>query len=194
VPRDVRRRFARVAGLLELADAEFASIRKQLAEYAEAVDTDIRENPAQLELDLVSLRALFKFNSNSKRLDPLVAKLMQKKIVGTSDDIDESYVGRFAMLGIGRVDQLEAVASKEREAVSKFARYWVALPQEDDEINTDDDGTIGRGIGLFYLLYVLLRRTGSRALIQAYLEQYHIGIHSDKGKIVDELMNFAPDS
>ena len=34
VPEDVRRRFSRVAGLLEIADQEFVSIRRDLERYA----------------------------------------------------------------------------------------------------------------------------------------------------------------
>ena len=57
VPEAIRRRFSRVAGLLEIADQEFVSIRRQLAaSRAEARETLAKSGA--LPLDLVSLDAL----------------------------------------------------------------------------------------------------------------------------------------
>ena len=57
VPEAIRRRFSRVAGLLEIADQEFVSIRRQLATSRD----DARETVAKsgaLPIDLVSLDVL----------------------------------------------------------------------------------------------------------------------------------------
>lgn len=58
VPDAIRRRFTRVAGLLELADQEFVSIRRDLAASREAARATLARSDGDLPVDLVSLDAL----------------------------------------------------------------------------------------------------------------------------------------
>ena len=57
VPEQIRRRFARVAGLLEIADEEFVSIRNELANSRERAKLMV-ERKGDLPIDLVSLDVL----------------------------------------------------------------------------------------------------------------------------------------
>ncbi len=59
IPAPIRRRFSRLAGLLEIGDREFTLIRDDLAAYAERVPEEIRQSPASVGVDDVSLIALF---------------------------------------------------------------------------------------------------------------------------------------
>lgn len=73
VPRAMRRRFARLAGLLEIADDEFAAVRDGLQEYEDAVPGEILSTPTTVELDKASLRAFVANNALVKRLDEVIA-------------------------------------------------------------------------------------------------------------------------
>ncbi len=188
IPRDVRRRFARVAGLLELADAEFASIRKSLEEYKGAVVAEIRDDPAKVELDLLSLRALYTLDSNIRALDPIVADAMGRELEDEPNAVPEIYVERFAKAGIKSIDELEKAAARERETVTRFAPYWLSRPDRGIRAAPTEE-SIESGIGAFYLLYVLYWRKNDRSAFAKYLQENSIAVHEEKS-VVDDLLKF----
>jgi putative GTP pyrophosphokinase len=71
LPEPVRRRFSRIASLLEIADEEFVSIRRDLAEYQEQARRELAE-ARSLPLDALSLAALVQ-DSQVRALDEAVA-------------------------------------------------------------------------------------------------------------------------
>lgn len=191
VPRDVRRRFARVAGLLELADAEFDAIRIRLSEYAGSVVSEIQQDPAKVELDLLSLRALFTIDSHSRKLDKIVTDVMRRELNVDPEKVRENLVPSFENVGITHIDEIEAAAKHEQHNVSEFARYWLSRPSS---WGTDDDSAIDSGIGLFYLLYVLIWRSQSQAVALHYLRSNNIGDENEYMSVAQDIMNFAPRS
>ncbi|MGH7867303.1 MAG: GTP pyrophosphokinase, partial [Candidatus Dormibacteraceae bacterium] len=60
IPRDIRRSFSRLAGLLEVADDEFARIRGNLANFQSTVDADVRKGQQDIEINQNSLLAFAK--------------------------------------------------------------------------------------------------------------------------------------
>ena len=62
IPNSVRRRFSRLAGLLELADDEFARIRDDLAIYQKQLDKDIKSAPETVSIDADSITSYIKSN------------------------------------------------------------------------------------------------------------------------------------
>ena len=58
VPLPVRRRFSRLAGLLELADSEFVELQRSMKDYTRGVTQQTRLVPDTLELDTVLLQSL----------------------------------------------------------------------------------------------------------------------------------------
>lgn len=193
VPRDVRRRFARVAGLLELADAEFVSIRQSLAAYAGTVVSEIQSAPQTVELDLVSLRALHTIDSACKRLDDLIAEKMNRVLDVDVNSISEDYIGRLQRFSISNVQQLEAVAQREYELIEKFAVYWLARPSRDEWLEEPENRTIGSGIGLFYLIYILLWKKQDADAVRDYFISSRIGNPSEWDQSILELLAFQPE-
>ncbi|SFV04560.1 ppGpp synthetase catalytic domain-containing protein (RelA/SpoT-type nucleotidyltranferase) [Polaromonas sp. YR568] len=190
IPRDVRRRFARVAGLLELADAEFASIRSSLSDYAGAVVREIRQNPAKVELDLLSLRALYEIDSHTKSLDALVAGAMERTLVADPGLVGEQFVGRFLTLGIHRVDEVEVAAERVKDTIAEFTKYWISqFLSKNFKMAT---GPANAGIGVFYLQYMLVAQTKNRTFIRNFLISNNLGAADDHDAMVDYLLDFSP--
>jgi putative GTP pyrophosphokinase len=79
VPEPIRRRFSRVAGLLEIADQEFVSIRRELASSRDAARMTLAKSGA-LPIDLVSLDALVR-QSAIEALDREVAQALGAQFV-----------------------------------------------------------------------------------------------------------------
>ncbi len=142
VPKNVQREFARVAGLLEIADKEFGEIRGKMSRYEYEVRKEIRDDKAyDMPLDLISLR---EFMNHSRQFTKFMQKLldmsgMKKKIVKVSP---VSYLGNLNELGVNTIGDLLTLLEEEQEhAVELFGE--MLKNQELDEIVTS--------VGLFLL-------------------------------------------
>lgn len=183
VPAELRRKFARISSLLELADDEFGAIRNALAQYEKSVPNKIRNAPQTVDLDLPSFKALYSLPSAATSLDDAVVGAGNFRFTPKLTRPD-SLVERLHSFGITSVDTLEKIAFNERSNVKAFARYWIRT-SEDEEIE------VNAGIGIFYLLYVLLWKTKDRARIRGYLTDNSIGLGRSE-ELTDRLMAFDP--
>lgn len=152
LPRQMRRRFSRLAGILELADEEFANLRTSLGSYEEVVSEKIDASPEQLEVDQSTVAALLERDS-VMQLDLAVAAMFPAEL---RDDVDLQFAARRAdalrNLEVLDLRELEALVLGWKEHVIDFARVWLSregAPREPGQ-------KAARGIGLFYLEYALL--------------------------------------
>lgn len=90
VPRSIRRDFARIAGLLELADNEFVRVRNAMDAYANEIRLKIKGNSADdVALDRISLREYMEHNTEMRAFLQKLAALCGAEI----QDIDsDSYL------------------------------------------------------------------------------------------------------
>lgn len=151
LPRDVRRRFSRLAGLLELADDEFSRLRSDLNAYEKRVKVAMKQVPASLSLDQSTLTEYLS-SPEVRALDAAVAKHFPADV---ASDIDTAYAAKMArdlaVLGVRDMSMLAQLVSQREKHVEEFARYWLG----------ERDGRPRRepllpGIGLFYLAYTLV--------------------------------------
>jgi len=164
VPRAIRRRFSRIAGLLELADDEFAAIRKGLLRYQSEVAEQISETPEAVGVDRDSLKALVESeDSDLYKLARQVAAIAQASIVRFEDTLDDS-ARLLAVLEISNVAQLESLAREYFEQTVKFARRFLA--------DSDHHTILPSTVGIFYLWYVLVatRANGDVTRLKTYLQ------------------------
>jgi putative GTP pyrophosphokinase len=186
VPAELRRKFARIASLLELADDEFSSIRTALAQYEQSVPEKIRSAPQTVDLDLPSFKALYTLPSAVTSLDDAVREAGKIKINSKLRRAD-SFVERLHSFGVTTVDALEKTARSERDTVRALARSWLGA-SKDTELTAD------AGIGVFYLLYVLAWKTKDRERIMQYLTANSIGSRDTRDALADRLLAFDPEA
>lgn len=149
VPNQVRRRFARIAGLLEIADSEFLGIREELKSYKEEVSIKIDKSIDSVELDLISLAALYEINSQAKALDVIVKSLSKAQILDdNSKESFERLLPDLHWFNIYKVQELEDVIKENIDEFKRFAAYWI-----DGRVYN----VLNRGVGVFYLIFLLLR-------------------------------------
>lgn len=183
VPASLRRRFSRIASLLELADDEFCAIRTALSEYEKSIPEKLRTTPDTVALDLPSFRALFTSPSNLTALDEAVVCSGNGQLNTSNLRRPDELVARLYFFGIQGVQQLESAAITELPNVSKFVRHWIG----DKPI-----GTVDAGIGVFYLLYVLAWRTQDRTKISNYLDSAAIGLPEERENCIQRILEFNP--
>ncbi|MFZ5440409.1 MAG: GTP pyrophosphokinase [Myxococcota bacterium] len=155
VPEAIRRRFARVAGLLEIADQEFVSIRSELAASRDAARRAVEEK-GELPIDLVTLEALVR-QPLLESIDRQVAEALGKPL--SDEPFFPGYlvdVLRLAGLGTS-VAVLDAVARYGGAVVGVLDRYFDFARQ----VLSFDSGAIDavqRGYGLLFVAHLAIVR------------------------------------
>jgi ppGpp synthetase/RelA/SpoT-type nucleotidyltranferase len=182
IPTSVRRRFARVAGLLELADEEFRTIRETLNAYAQEVPESIDRDAFSVEIDQTSLRILLETESITKSLDFVVSEQSGCRLSSQLRVDFEVDLRRLKFFGITTIGELEKTASEQKDLVAAFVRYWTRK----------SDGYFSAGIGLFYLAYVLAWKTQDRARIDHYLTIGPIVPADERDGLTNRILAFDP--
>ena len=150
VPRVVVRQFARLAGLLELADDEFVRIRSRMQEYTEEIRQKIAQGCADdVQIDLISLEEYMKRNQEMRSF---LAELSALADSGNgpaeiSEVSVETYVQQLHWLGITTIGNLQRMLSENRE---------LALTLAGRVLGSTDFDILSSSIGLRYLCRALL--------------------------------------
>ncbi len=122
VPREIRRRFSRLASLLELADDEFSQIRKDLAKYTKKLPKRIREDPQEVLIDKESIQAFINTSETIKNLDRRIAKSCETKV--EYEDLDpylmDALIAQLTFAGFQTVHELEAAFTGKDEHIIRF--------------------------------------------------------------------------
>lgn len=167
VPREIRRRFSRIAGLLELADDEFAAIRKELAAYKIKVSAEIQSKPESVEIDNVSLSALAESETSAvRKLSESIARLCGATLKPTPEDKIDKTVESLRYINITTIASLEKIIHDKLPSILKFAEIWLEDSKYDE---------IGNMIGLFYLAYFEIVSKKDAGQLVEYFKQFNIG-------------------
>jgi len=152
VPEAIRRRFSRLAGLLELADEEFLSIRRELHAYERALRDD---DPAALRgvtLDQVSLDALVA-TEPVRRIDAAVGALLDLPL---DDEVffPDYLVRMLSHVGLARVDAIaDALRAREPELLA-FVPHYFAFARDAWGLSARGIGRVQRGYSLVFLAHL----------------------------------------
>jgi putative GTP pyrophosphokinase len=168
VPRDIRRRFSRIAGLLEIADQEFQSIRDELNEYERSVPEKIDKAPQMVDIDKVSFSVFISENPTVTELDSAIASFNNLAIIelkekaafaGLYTGFIERQIVKLKMLGVATIQDLEMKLRKHRAAILAFATKVLELERENGLVGDARQGIsiyyLTQGISIYYLTYLL---------------------------------------
>jgi hypothetical protein len=175
VPRLIRRRFARLAGMLEMADAEFVALREELAKYEREVPEQVEEEPASVDLDKASLSAYFQSSETLRRLDEVIGGLMGAKIVPAPDKSIDHDLGGLSFMGVSTIGELETALRANYDGIPRFAGAWLGGSKY---------STLYQGISIFYLTYVILAKGRDPARIRAWTDTMQIGAFAERDELV----------
>lgn len=154
VPEAIRHRFTRVAGLLEIADAEFVSIRNDLIASRELAKTGLAQG---IPVDLLSLDALTK-HASIRELDATVATSLSRALV--DEPFFANYlvnVLRHAGLSTTRdvltaVDHFGAHVPSSLGPYFEFAQRYVSFEASSIDV-------VRRGYGLLFVALLSVTRS-----------------------------------
>jgi putative GTP pyrophosphokinase len=154
VPKPIRRRFSRLAGLLEIGDQEFRGIRDELKRYEARVPEEVRTKPSQVEIDDLSLRAFVGSNGPYLQLVKAMADVFKLPVAPTKGDF-KAYATQLRSVGLTTIDDLnDAVTSNGKLVLCQFrarekVKKALAASSEFADI-----------LGVLFLLQVLVAISG----------------------------------
>ena len=130
VPRSINRQFARLAGLLELADDEFVRARDNMLEYTEDIRKRIITDDAdEVAINMISLNEYVLHNQKMQSLIEEISAISGAEI----NVIDpEGYIPQLAFLGITKLGDIEIMISENHDLALKLAKQ--ALSSADIDI------------------------------------------------------------
>jgi hypothetical protein len=129
VPREINRQFARLAGLLELADDEFVRARDNMALYTQDIRNRIITDDADdVVINMISLNEYVLHNKNMQKLIKEIADIAGAEI----SNIDpESYIPQLAYLGIKKLGDIGGMIKENYDLVIKLANKALSVANLD---------------------------------------------------------------
>jgi ppGpp synthetase/RelA/SpoT-type nucleotidyltranferase len=165
VPREIRRDFSRVAGLLELADSEFVRIRESLDFYRKTVGKRIEEFPEEVYIDKVSLVQFATDSELVKAIDEEMAEASGVVRMGFSSEWIEKYVDHLYHFGVTKISDLERELQANRGFLVRYARERLAQQPYSNLLV---------GVSISYLPYALAGQSFSASEVRAYFENFKL--------------------
>ena len=192
IPRDIRRSFSRLAGLLEVADKEFQEIRDFLAEYPQKIQAEMKSNTPELsdcELDAVVLETFINTNQTLQKLNQKISEIVGLEI--RNSEPHEQYVKTLQELNflqIHTIVQLNQRIERNTDLALFLAdKLWSSYNIEDSE-----KIPLSKTIGIYYICYAELLLNGDdKDKIMIYLEKNAIGSIDLRNDFVEKLLQYG---
>ena len=129
VPKDIKRQFARLAGLLELADDEFVRARDNMVGYTENIRQRIITDDADdVTINMISLNEYVQHNQKMQSLIGEIASIAGAEI----SQIDpESYIPQLAFLGITKLGEIEKMIRENYDLAMALAKKALSATELD---------------------------------------------------------------
>ena len=173
MPAPIRRRFSRLAGLLEIADCEFTQLRDELASYESRVADEIKQSPSSVQVDDVSLKALIESDSLIGELSRAMADFVNANLMDVSVRTLQALPRYLQYVEISTIQEL-------REAMS--ARKELILGQWRIRMRSRSISALDKGIAIFHLVQVVLAETGDVQKVAKALGA--LGLGAEPGQLV----------
>jgi len=178
-PPSIRRRFSRLAGLLEIADSEFQEIRRASISYRESVIKRIVETPEDVSTNTASLIQFVQSNGVVRSLDEDLAKFGNASLKLRTSFI-ETRVEELASLGLSTISAIEQALHSHRHEIRLLGKNFL-----------EDGGLmeISRGISLLYLEYAVIGQGASEGRdLQEFLDRFEIGWPEQRAEFAGKLL------
>ncbi len=119
VPREVVRAFARLAGLLEIADDEFARARDLIQGYTETTrEKIINDNADDVNVDIISLR---EYMLRNKKMRAFLNRLSDIEGSELAEVQPDSYIPQLKWLGLDTIGSLQSSLDRNEELAFTLA-------------------------------------------------------------------------
>ncbi|MGF3807837.1 GTP pyrophosphokinase [Enterobacter mori] len=161
IPDSIRRRFSRLAGLLEIADDEFVEIKKALERHKIKIERDLKNGANNIPIDQVSL---IEYINSSDAINSLAAELHEKHGFAISKKASENYLTAILLhlshYQIQTIKDLDDNLKMNHENIFKLLSETITKPESE----------MPRQFIISYLTQVLAIKDGNLEEISKYVD------------------------
>jgi ppGpp synthetase/RelA/SpoT-type nucleotidyltranferase len=172
VPRNIRRRFSRLAGLLEVADTEFQAILDETTKYATRVSAELNIGTSNLLIDNISLIAYIEHSPLVKELDEKLALIFHSHVEPESNASTlyaQRIVDAILPFGIEYISELDQAVNERTDIIVKFAKEWAKYGYSKNEPIPSE---VPHGMSLFYFAIVFaVEMFGDEQTLDRWIDQ-----------------------
>ena len=167
IPSNIRRKFSRIAGLLETADENFCEIKDELSQY----NDKIKNSTEELYKTDLNLDSLYQYTLNS----PLILEMDTYISQIDNDILNETLLKdklttpltKLIYTNIKTIKELDTLINSKKDLVLNFAKEFFSHFEDGDTINFE------RGISYGYLTYLLVSEHKDAELITNYVKEIY---------------------
>lgn len=127
LPSNLKRRLNIVAALLESADNEFNRLTKDIEEYKNNIDQEIKNNNLNMPLDAINISALLKEKYHKYFKESKIASIDSDRFNNLKEEIE--------YMGINNIQELDII-------IGKTLKFLIDLSNFQSTINSTDVGFI----------------------------------------------------
>ncbi|PWK11618.1 ppGpp synthetase/RelA/SpoT-type nucleotidyltransferase [Tumebacillus permanentifrigoris] len=159
IPKDIRRSFSRLAGLLEIADLEFAKIRDSLQEYENDVQEQILDEPTAVLIDQASLKSYISTSEVVQELDEQIVSY-SGALLQHNDLFVGALVDKLHFCELHTISDIDNKLKEHRYLIVEFAKQvfrekWIEV--------------MSMGLCVLYLCNILVASQDSLDLLRTYI-------------------------
>ena len=172
IPDRSRRAFTRIAGLLEVADAEFVRVRDDLDDYRHEIVELVEAEPANVSLDAESLTEYVLTSATVREVDAKIGPIR-----GYAPEVVREFVQRdvadLRWVGLETIADVDKALTARQAVIEAFAKIWIE----------DRYQLFPPGISLFYLCYVMAAESRDVHRVESYLRLANIHLDAEQDVI-----------
>ena len=126
VPREFRRKFSRIASILEIADDEFSRLKLDIHNYVENIAKQGFEN---IDINAESLKLFIEQSSDLEEIETYIIETLELKNVAFSEQIQEAIIS-FTLNIISKfttykeILEIQNSIQKNKELIKRFIVKW----------------------------------------------------------------------
>lgn len=176
VPINLRRRFSRLSGLLELVDEEFHSIRQEINTYKDQLSENIVITPSSVFLDLDSLDSFINNDTLVQKIESQFNDVLDCPLIRTDKASLRRFLGHVNRLGINTIEELKSVYKESEPYILAYLKAWLSISYKYET----NPKIVNRGISIIYVCRIILALRNDDELFSNYLKG---SIYSSKAKM-----------
>ncbi|MGG0669859.1 hypothetical protein ABE073_15195 [Lederbergia citrisecunda] len=184
VPKEIRRDFSRIAGLLEIADNEFMRIKNFLDNYSRVMGTKIRDLDLNVPIDKVTL---MEYVATSQVVKEILIKMCSAIGIDHSRIeeklfLPEQLIDNLHSFDIRTIAQLDVLLDENKNQVPVFIKAY------NPQINSNS--LIGYDLVFVNLFYLIIYRDFSEERLTELLINYQLKNEQDIKEIIKKFRKF----
>jgi putative GTP pyrophosphokinase len=180
IPDIVKRRFSRIAALLETADIEFVRLRKDLTNYEHNIKKEIASDPANVDINKASLISFINTNKDLQKADKAVSEFLNINLTFLNIRM-EHVIALMQFANILNIHDLNELYKNNLNCIIEYSKHWRIAKH----LSSEKKGGGIKGISIYDAAYYVIAKTKSKDELFSFIKKSEKNTERDTQKVVD---------